>query len=177
MSEDALPPLLLSLSGGDRRSIGRVADAVEAVLTDPALLATLFEGMQRPDPVLRMRCADAAEKISARQPQWLLPFRDQLLDGLAADPQQEIRWHVAPMLLRLPLSTAEADRVYAILVGYTADPSRIVRTEAMQALADLARRHPRFTDEVRRLLTALAASGTPAMQARGRRLLARLNAA
>lgn len=177
MPEDVLPPLLLSLAGGDRRSIGRVADAVTAVLAEPALMASLFDGMQHPDPVLRMRCADAAEKLSARHPEWLLPFRALLLQRLAADRQQELRWHVAPMLLRLPLTAAEEDRAYAILVDYTADPSRIVRTEAMQALADLARRSPRFGDPVRRRLIDLTTHGTPAMQARGRRLLARLDAA
>jgi len=61
-------PLLQSLSGGDRRSIGHAGRAVQAVLAHPEWLAVLFEGIEAPDPVLRMRCADAIEKITARRP-------------------------------------------------------------------------------------------------------------
>jgi hypothetical protein len=42
---------------------------------------------------------------------------------------------------------------------------------AMQAMADLAASHPRLAPEVRQHLEELAAIGTPAMKARGRKLL------
>jgi len=55
---------LSQLAGGDRRSIGRVPEAVQQVLEDPASFPALFEGMARPDPAIRMRAADAVEKIT-----------------------------------------------------------------------------------------------------------------
>jgi hypothetical protein len=59
--------------------------------------------------------------------------------------------------------------------GYLADNSKIVRTCTMQALADLAERNPALRQEVVPLLEELTITGSPAMQSRGRKLLARLN--
>jgi len=56
------------LTGGDRRSIGQ-ADAVAArVAEQPALLAKLWDCLADADPVVRMRAADALEKISRATP-------------------------------------------------------------------------------------------------------------
>jgi hypothetical protein len=59
----ALHPLLQMLTGSDRRSIGRSNEVVARVLKEPALLDLLFSGMLWHDPLLAMRCADAAEKV------------------------------------------------------------------------------------------------------------------
>ena len=56
--------ILSVLAGGDRRSIGRVGAVVPFVLAHPEQLPVLLDGMEGEDEVLRMRCADAAEKIS-----------------------------------------------------------------------------------------------------------------
>jgi hypothetical protein len=45
---------------------------------------------------------------------------------------------------------------------------------AMQALADIAVRSPRLIPEVRRHIEQLMATGTPAMKARGRKLMRNL---
>ena len=63
--------ILQQLAGGDRRSIGAVPQVVDAVLSDDRLFPTVFDGMRHADPVVRMRCADAVEKISARRPELL----------------------------------------------------------------------------------------------------------
>ena len=166
--------LLKMLSGGDRRCIGRANAVAALVLDQPALLAVLFDGLATADPVLRMRCADAAEKVTATRPDYLVPFKRTLIEELSRVEQQEVRWHVAPMLARLPLSGPEEARVLAILLGYTNDRGSIVKTAAMQALADLAVRNPGLRAEVLAHIRELAVSGTPAMQARGRKLMARL---
>jgi hypothetical protein len=44
-------------------------------------------------------------------------------------------------------------------------------SQAMQALADITLRSPRLLPEIRQHIAALSANGTPAMQARGRKLL------
>ena len=58
--------------------------------------------------------------------------------------------------------------------GFLDDDSRIVRTFAMQALADLAEHDEQMRRWVRPLLAELTRTGTPAMRSRGRTLLARL---
>ena len=58
---------------------------------------------------LRMRAADAAEKITCRRPDLLVACKQRLLDEIAAVPQQEVRWHVAQMLPRLALTGSSAN--------------------------------------------------------------------
>lgn len=163
------------LGGGDLRSIGRADEVVRLVLTRPDLFAPLLEGMLSDDPVLRARCADVAEKLSVVHPEWLVAHKALLITRLSCNPQPEMRWHVAPMLARLPLDAHERVQVVAMLTEWLHAPGSIVRTMAMQALADLAERHEALRPEVVRQLRELSVAGTPAMRARGRKLLKRLD--
>lgn len=56
--------ILSNLRGGDRRSIGKVGEVVGAVQKKPDLFKDLVAGLFEADPVVRMRAADAMEKIS-----------------------------------------------------------------------------------------------------------------
>jgi HEAT repeat protein len=166
--------LLDMLAGGDRRSIGRVDEVVQMVLNEPGLFDLLFSGMQHDDPVIRMRAADAVEKITARHFEYLQPYKEQLLGSIAAVDQQEVRWHVAQMLPRLALNPAELGAAVQILRGYLDDRSQIVKTSAIQALADLAETDAGLRQELIPLLEQLVQTGSPAVKSRGRRLLAKL---
>ncbi len=171
---DALIDLL---NGGDRRSIGRAAEALAALEANPGGLGRLIEAMSSADAVLRMRAADVAEKFTRARPGTLRPYQQQLLDLAGVATLQEVRWHLALMLPRLDLSPEEADYVFAILSRYLTDPSRIVRTFAMQGLADLALRETCLIGRVLPVIAENTAHGTPAMQSRGRKLLIRLSKA
>jgi hypothetical protein len=163
------------LEGGDRRAIGKSNAVVARVLKEPRLFEVLFSGMLLDDPLIRMRCADAAEKITAIHPEYLVPYKPVLLKTLSKVEQQEVRWHVAPMLARLPLSMTQQRAVIDILIGYMNDRSSIVKTLAMQALFDLAVRNERLRPLVHRHIQELTAIGTPGMKARGKKLLTKLN--
>lgn len=166
--------LLKMLSGGDRRSIGKANQVAALVLGRPGLLTVLIDGMESTDPVLRMRCADAAEKVTTDRPELLAPYKRVFLQKLSKIEQQEVRWHVAPMLARLPLSEPEERSVVNILLSYTNDRSSIVKTMAMQALADIATRNRRLLPDVKRHIEELMVIGTPAVKARGRKLIEKL---
>ena len=163
--------LLKSLSGGDRRSVGESNLVASAVLEDPKLIAVLFQGVEASDPVLRMRCADAIEKVTAKCPDLLVPYKKLILQRLTKIEQKEVRWHVAPMLARLPLTESEETAAVSLLLSYTSDRSSIVKTMSMQALADIALRSHRLLPEITQHIEELSNIGTPAMKARGRRLL------
>lgn len=168
-------PILKMLEGGDRRSIGKSNEVVARVLETPGMMGILFSGMASDDPLVRMRCADAAEKVTAQRPEYLHPHKNALLKTLAKTGQKEVRWHIAPMLVRLPLSEAEQKCVVDILLAYLNDRSSIVKTFAMQALADLAMRDEKLRPLALRHIQELAVIGTPAMKARGRKLLTQLS--
>jgi hypothetical protein len=93
---------------------------------------------------------------------------------VAAVDQQEVRWHVAQVLPRLALTDQQRTQAVAILEGFLDDDSGIVRTFAMQALADLAEGDERLRRRVLPLLAELTRTGPPAMRSRGYKLLGRL---
>ena len=126
--------LLRQLKGGDRRSIRGVPEVVDQVMVDPILFSVVFDGMADADPLVRMRCADAVEKITAARPEYLAPYKERVIRLAAVAEQQEARWHLAQLLSRLELSAPERRRAVEILTTYLADTSRIVKTFAMQAL-------------------------------------------
>ena len=159
------------LKGGDRRSIGRVDEVIADVLEDPGLFDELFRGMLADDEVVRMRSADAVEKITIDHPEWLRPYKEVLLHQIARIEQQEVRWHWAQMIPRLELTTPERQMAVEILIGYLDDKSSIVKTFAMQALVDLAKIEPELTQRVRPIIEEAISSGSPAMKSRGRKLM------
>jgi HEAT repeat protein len=162
------------LKGGDRRSLGGSAHAVAAVAKNPALFADLFECLFDNDPVVRMRAADAVEKVTRERTHLLQPWKQPLLEAVALRKEKEVRWHVAQLLPRLNLTSAERETAVAILMDYLADESSIVKTFSMQALADLAAQDKSLLDRVKPLIERLTKTGTPAMRSRGRKLLTRL---
>jgi hypothetical protein len=167
--------ILAKLSGGDRRSIGRSNEIVEEILKRPSLFRYLFEGMASDDAILSMRAADVAEKVTARQPDLLQPHKKQLFTIAGSSDQQEVRWHAALMIPRLKLTARERAVAMDIFFDYLRDRSSIVKTFAMQGLATLATADPRLSEKILPLLRELTEVGTPAMRARGRKILQHLN--
>jgi hypothetical protein len=166
--------VLSKLAGGDRRSIGRSNEVVADVMRDPSLFGIVFDGMLSDDPLIRMRSADAIEKITAKHPEYLQPYQEKLVKQVAKSEQQEVRWHVAQMIPRLDLNQEERIFALKILLDYLDDKSNIVKTFSMQALADLAEKDTNLRVQVIPLLEELTRTGSSAMKSRGRKLLQKL---
>jgi HEAT repeat protein len=162
------------LSGGDRRSIGRVDEVIEFAARNPRKISALIDCLWDKDPIVRMRAADALEKISREQPSVLQSRKDDLLALANESTQQEVRWHLAVVLPRLQLIGAESRRIAGILQTYLEDRSSIVKTFAMQGLVDLTNQNASLRPTVIEVLRMATRNGTPAMRARGRKLLAQL---
>jgi hypothetical protein len=160
------------LEGGDRRSIGCAERVAERVRGNPRLFPQLIACLWYTDPVVRMRAADAAEKVTRENSELLLTHKKELLGLLAEERQQEVRRHLAVMVPRLALNATERQSAVASLQSYLLDRSSIVRTFALQGLADLARSDAGIRAGVIELLRETTRKGTPAMKARSRKLLA-----
>src|SRR5512138_2498219 len=78
---------LQKLEGGDRRSTGR-NEIVSEVLSKPYLFRVIFSGLSSDDPLIRMRSADAIEKITAQRPELLRPYKNTLIREVAATDQK-----------------------------------------------------------------------------------------
>jgi hypothetical protein len=167
-------PILAKLAGGDQRSIGKADEVVSEVLSKPSLFDLLFDGLLNEDPIIRMRSADAIEKITVDHNEYLWPYKKILIGRVAKNTQKELRWHVAQMIPRLTLTKGERARVVKILMDYLTDQSHIVKTFAMQALADIATQDDCLRTRIIPVLVRLTSTGSPAMKSRGRKLLAKL---
>ncbi|HKM89173.1 MAG TPA: hypothetical protein VJX29_01055 [Candidatus Acidoferrales bacterium] len=144
------------------------------VSKNTGLFPDLIAGLWSEDPLVRMRAADAAEKVTRSKHQLLQPFKKELLGLMVEATEQELRWHLAAIVPRLALSAAQRQQAISTLTRYLEDRSSIVRTFALQALADLAQDDPSLRPRVLELLNESVRNGTPAMKARSRKLLLHL---
>jgi hypothetical protein len=167
--------VLQKLAGGDLRSIGKADEVVEDVNNNPALFKEIFEGIIHNNPLIRMRCADVVEKVSVKYPEYLQPYKDELINDVAKIEQQEVRWHVAQMFSYINVNDDERDRIIEILSDYMDnDKSKIVKTFSMQTLADFAERDHSIRSKVIKKIEKMMETGSPAILSRGRKLLKKL---
>jgi hypothetical protein len=154
--------------------LGRSEQVAALVSEDPELFPELIAGLWSTDPLIRMRAADAAEKVTRKRRELLQPYKGELLGLMVETEQQELRWHLAAMVPRLQLNTKQRNLATSLLIGYLDDRSSIVKTFALQGLADLAQDDPSVRPGVMEILREATRNGTPAMKARSRKLLVRL---
>lgn len=128
-------------------------------------------GLWSEDALVRIRAADAAEKVTRDRRELLQPYKKELFGLMADAEEKELRWHLAAMVPRLSLSAKERQLAASLLNGYLEDRSSIVRTFAIQGLADLAEHDASMRPAMIELLREAARCGTPAMRARSRKLL------
>ncbi|MGA2833074.1 MAG: hypothetical protein ABSE55_08385 [Terracidiphilus sp.] len=157
-------------------SVGRAREVAALILAHPKKMSKLVEYLWDEDPGVANRAADALERASCRQPSLAAPWKDSLLGLLAETEQNKLRWNLALIVPRLTLTASECRRAASILRTYLEDKSSIVKTCAMQGLAELTCQDSSLLPEVLDLLRILTRSGTPAMRARGRVLLRKLEA-
>jgi hypothetical protein len=161
-------------AGRNRLSSGRTAEVIDLVRAHPRKAAQLLECFWDEDPGVAMRAADALEKLSRNHPSLLSSWKAPLLGLLAQATQNKLRWSLAATIPRLELTIPECRRVARTLQSWLEDTSSIVKTCALQGLADLTSQDPSLQPVVLDLLRIHSRSGTPAMRARGRMLLRQL---
>jgi hypothetical protein len=166
------------LSGGDPRSLGRADDVVRRVLARPARVSELFECVLGADEIVRMRAADALEKVCREKPALLQTFKRRLFTEVAAIDQPSVQWHLAQMLARIELTAAERARAIRLLESNLARyDDWIVVNLTLEALAKFARDDASFRDRFVRIVARHVGSRHKSVASRARRLLDELAAA
>ena len=155
-------------------SSGSTAEVVNLVRAHPRRAAQLLECLWDQDPGVAMRAAGALEKLSRSHASIFSSWKAPLLGLLAEATENKLRWSLAAMIPRLELTALECRRVAETLQSWLDDSSSIVKTCALQGLADLTRQDSSLQPMVLDLLRIHSRSGTPAMRARGRILLRQL---
>ena len=158
---------------------GRVLEITQLIARQPRRAERLIELLWDDDAGVASRAADVLERVSAHPfpavMRILNQYKEALL-GLLPDARFiKLRWNLAFVLPRLALTLPEARRAAATLYTFLDDRSSIVKTAALQGLADLTRHDPESLPAVLDLLRIQGRSGTPAMRARSRHLIKRLD--
>ena len=150
-----------ALAGGDSRSLGRTEEVVSAVLDE--------------DELVRMRAADGLEKVCRERSEWLVPYVDRLLTGVAAVEQDSVRWHVAQILGEVQLSQEQRRDAIGLLERF-ADEERagFVVAHALTSLAALAADDPGLRRRLLARLRRLTDDDRRSVATRARKLLAAL---
>lgn len=164
--------------GKGRISVGRAEQVAALVIANPERLSRLMECLWDEDPGVANRAGHALERVTRDSMDVFGPllaeWKTALLGLLPEVTENKLRWHLALIVPRLELSRPECRRAAGALQAWLEDGSSIVKTMAMQGLVDMTRQDPSLLPEVVDLLRVLSRSGTPAMRARGRLLLMKL---
>ncbi len=161
-------------AGRQRFSIGRTAEVVNLVRAHPPKAAQLIECLWDEDPGVAMRAADALEKLTRGDASFLQSMKAPLLGLMTEATENKLCWCLAITIPRLELTASESHRAAETLQSWLEDSSSIVKTCALQGLADLTRQGPSLLPAVVDLLRIHSRTGTAAMRARSRILLHRL---
>lgn len=128
-------------SGGHANSLGRLGDVIELVLHDKYRLDELYGCLFDEDAWVRMRAADALEKICRQHPDWLVPYIDKLSSDFSSSVQPSIQWHMAQIYGEVDLTDGQKQQAIRWLKELlsTKDVDWIVAANAMDTLAQFTK--------------------------------------
>ena len=166
-------PMLQKLVRGDMRTTGSADKVVTEVLKKPELVDILVDGLNDGEPGVRMRTADALEKIATRDASLVQPHVGELIEVAASTEQQEVQWHMAQLFALVTLDKRRAKRVAKIMFDYYEDSqSSIVKAFAMTTLWRLTEVDDTLMKKVKQLVNDALESDVPSLSSRARRLVA-----
>ena len=158
--------------------VGRVPEISGWICDHPRRIPRLIELLWDGDPGVASRAADVLERIM-RRPSGALAravaaYKDALIGLLSEAQPAKVRWNLALTIPRTELTVPDCRRVASVLQTWLDDRSSIVKTAALHGIAELTRQNPASLPAALDLLRAAGRSGTPAMRARSRVLLKKL---
>lgn len=160
------------LSGGDLRSIGK-SNIVSVAIRNQQDFDKLFSLLINGDRLLRMRAADAVEKITITHPDYLKSHKKELFSFFQTHQNIEFQWHLALLITRVDLSAGETNLVWKQLSNWAVDEkqSKIVRVNAIQSLFDISTNTSAYKRQFSKLATELDKLNIPSISARLRKLM------
>lgn len=125
---------------GHKNSLGRVNDVIDQVLADSSRLEELYNTMFGQDAWVRMRAADAFEKVCREHPEWIVPYIDRIQNELSTCSQPSIQWHIAEIYCQVELDKGQKAHAIKWLKNLlsSVDVDWIVAANSMKALAYFA---------------------------------------
>ena len=159
------------LSGGDLRSIGNCNTVISKVKNQNDF-DELFKCLFHKDRLIVMRAADAIEKITVTNPQYLDKHKRKIIELFYTAINKELKWHLALMIARLHLTVKEFGKVWDTLTKWAKDRtnSRLVRVGAIQGLFEMTRLKNNLIKELGLTMIELEKENIPSINARIRNI-------
>lgn len=163
-------------AGGKTNSLGRNGEVIAAILQDPLLIEDVYTCMFDPDPWVRMRAADALEKVCRQHPERLAPYIPRIQQELAGQTQASIQWHIAQIYAQVPLRNDQKRIAIDWLKGLlaTTDVDWIVAANAMQTLVQFTKQGSFPRDDMVALIALQQRHKSKSVVRRATKLLATL---
>ena len=156
----------------------RVPQAAIAEMVDAAfgprgasVCSELVRRLGNKDKLVAERAARTLKKISEADASALYAWRKALLAEAFRAVDVRVQWNLSIVLGRLPLKGQDKAVVVDLMFERLRDKSGLNRTLAMQALMDLSEKDAALRARVMPIVREALEGGTPAMQARARKLL------
>ncbi len=158
------------ISGGDLRQT-RGVNILISLISNQKDFDDLFEIIGE-DRLINMRIADALEKLSRNNPQWLNTHKLKILRLLSTYQEKEFLWHLVQMCTWVKWSKTEIKIVTTLLSNFLTykNQSRIVRVSSLQALFELSMESSYIKSKLHLLANEILHENVPSLNARLKKL-------
>jgi len=162
------------LQGGDLRSIADVDKVLDLIKTQNDF-ETLFQLLYSNERLMVMRTADAIEKITLTNPEFLSNHNRDIIDLLENANDKELKWHLALLASRINPTMKELEAIWKQLKNWATNrkESKIVRVNSIQSLFDLSKRNDKLKGEFELIVRKVETENVPSIKARLRKLEAK----
>jgi hypothetical protein len=159
------------LKGGDLRSIGQ-SNKIVSLIDNQESFDELFQQLFHPDRKVVMRSADAIEKVTLKNAEFLKQHEASLLKLIETAKHIELKWHLALIVSRLHLTKKESGKVWQILTDWAKDKkeSKIVRVNSIQGLFNLLQIKQELKQDFNLTISRIEKENIPSINARIRKL-------
>ncbi len=163
--------LIKYLKGGDLRSVARV-DKLVILIKSQKDFDGLFQYLYSNDRLIVMRAADAIEKVSLKNSEYLDEYTQDIINLMNVAIDKELKWHLALISSRLDLLVEDLKVVWDKLTFWATDKreSKIVRVNSIQALFDLASKNEELKRDFSLTIQTIKNENIPSINARLRKL-------
>lgn len=159
------------LKGGDLRSIGE-SNKVVSLIDSQESFDVLFRLLFHSDRKVVMRAADAIEKITISNREYLKVHKGAILELSDKAEDKELKWHLALLVPRLLLSQQELGKIWQTLSNWVTNKneSKIVRVNSLQELFDLLSLNKELEHDFSLILSQIEKENIPSLNARIKKL-------
>jgi hypothetical protein len=160
------------LAAGPKRGLGEANSIAAQAARDEKTLAELVAALKDDRAAVVSRAANALKKVQQMRPEALQPHAKRILRAAMASQELRARWNLTVAVGGLELRGRDRALAVELMFDALRSESAFLRTFAMQGLWELAKGDSALMQRVRPMVQEFATTGTAAMRARARKLLA-----